>query len=191
MWLHGSQSTTTGGRVARNGHICAMRLLVRAEHALRVDDALGLPVEPEVKSTLAMVSGPSARSGLDARGRARAASASSGGAAPAAAAAHDAARRGRERGEGALVAIGVGRVDQPGREDARDRAELGEVLARPSVYAGETGADRARRVHRGEREQRVIDAVPGEDAASGALGREAAIEQRLGEARRAAAPRRR
>lgn len=60
VWLHGSQSTNTGAVLARNGHIWTIACWL--EHIMRwvVRTPLGPPVEPEVNSTFAIVSGPTA-----------------------------------------------------------------------------------------------------------------------------------
>jgi hypothetical protein len=60
VWLHGSQSSTTGGRSRTKGHSSSMARWL--EHSIRwvLITPLGCPVEPEVKSTLATASGPCA-----------------------------------------------------------------------------------------------------------------------------------
>ena len=56
VWLHGSQSTTTGGVRSRKGQICALACWL--EHIMRwvLITAFGAPTEPEVNRNLAMVS---------------------------------------------------------------------------------------------------------------------------------------
>ena len=58
VWLHGSQSTITGGASSRKGQVWAMACWL--EHIMRwvLMTPLGSPVEPEVKRILATVSGP-------------------------------------------------------------------------------------------------------------------------------------
>lgn len=58
VWLHGSQSSSTGGCSARNGHTWSIACWLA--HSIRcvVRTALGSPVDPEVNSSLATVSGP-------------------------------------------------------------------------------------------------------------------------------------
>src|SRR6186713_1190766 len=61
VWFHGSQQHSTGGSAARKRKW--ERIITWFEHSIRwvLMTPFGLPVEPEVKSTLAMVS-PSTRS---------------------------------------------------------------------------------------------------------------------------------
>ena len=58
VWLHGSQSSSTGGCSVRNGHTCSIACWLA--HSIRcvVITALGSPVDPEVNRSLATVSGP-------------------------------------------------------------------------------------------------------------------------------------
>src|SRR5215468_4298505 len=57
VWLHGSQSTTTGGSSATK--LKPEASIAWFEHSMRwvLMTAFGLPVDPEVKRNLAMVSG--------------------------------------------------------------------------------------------------------------------------------------
>ena len=60
VWLHGSQSTTTGGRVANRGQ--SWRMACWFEQSIRwvLTTPFGLPVDPDVKRIFAIVSGPTA-----------------------------------------------------------------------------------------------------------------------------------
>src|ERR1700722_17496354 len=58
VWLHGSQSTTTGGRSARRGHTWAIACWFEQSIRCVLTTPLGVPVDPEVKRILATVSGP-------------------------------------------------------------------------------------------------------------------------------------
>ena len=57
VWLQGSQSSTTGGRSRRKGHATWMAAWLEQIMRWVLMTPLGTPVEPEVKSTLATVSG--------------------------------------------------------------------------------------------------------------------------------------
>src|SRR5690348_1765784 len=56
VWFQGSQQQSTGGSSARNGK--CVRIITWFEQSIRwvLMTPLGLPVEPDVKSTLATVS---------------------------------------------------------------------------------------------------------------------------------------
>src|SRR5580692_11057542 len=58
VWLHGGQSTKTGGSSARNGR--PQRIIDWLAHSIScvLITPFGWPVEPEVKSIFAIVSGP-------------------------------------------------------------------------------------------------------------------------------------
>jgi hypothetical protein len=58
VWCQGSQSTITGGSSCRNASM--VRTIAWLVHSMRwvLITALGMPVEPEVNSSLPMVSGP-------------------------------------------------------------------------------------------------------------------------------------
>src|SRR5580658_2260582 len=58
VWLHGSQSTTTGGRSARRGHTCAIACWFEQSIRCVLTTPLGVPVDPDVKRIFAIVSGP-------------------------------------------------------------------------------------------------------------------------------------
>ena len=58
VWLHGSQSTTTGGCSARNGQHAARLSWLAVSMRWVLTTPLGRPVEPDVNSTLAIVAGP-------------------------------------------------------------------------------------------------------------------------------------
>jgi len=59
VWLHGSQSTTTGGSSSSSGQFSAMACWLAQIIRWVLATPLGTPVEPEVKRTLASVSGDS------------------------------------------------------------------------------------------------------------------------------------
>ena len=65
---HGSQSTITGGCSARKGQICALACWLAESIRWVLMTPLGSPVDPDVKSSLAIVSGPTARAAAATRG---------------------------------------------------------------------------------------------------------------------------
>ena len=62
VWFHGSQSTSTGGVSSVNGQICASACWLATSIPCVLSTPLGSAVEPEVKRTLARLSGPTAAS---------------------------------------------------------------------------------------------------------------------------------
>src|ERR1700753_2455885 len=60
VWLHGSQSTMTGGSAARNGHTGRITCWLAASIRWVLSTPLGTPVDPEVNKILATLSGSTA-----------------------------------------------------------------------------------------------------------------------------------
>jgi hypothetical protein len=60
VWLQGSQSTMTGRRALENGHSCAFACSFEQSMRCVVMTPFGSPVEPDVNSSLAIVSGVTA-----------------------------------------------------------------------------------------------------------------------------------
>ena len=55
VWLHGSQSTITGGVRSRKGQICALACWLEQIMCWVLMTAFGAPTEPDVNKNLAMV----------------------------------------------------------------------------------------------------------------------------------------
>ena len=177
VWLHGSQSTITGGASSVNGQTCASACWLATSMRCVLSTPLGIAVEPEVKSTFATLSGPTA---ANASSTARVAGV----------AASRGTRVAPEPLESTISAppkstalstppngAGVGCVDEPGLDQRGDVLDLAEVLAHQRVrrrdrHDGDAGEESA------ERQQRVVDAVAGEDQQRPPRP-EAAIQQRL------------
>ena len=186
VWLHGSQSISVGGSAAKLG--LTPRSIAWFDVIIRwvLITPLGVPVEPEVNRSLAIVSGPTfawARS-TSARGLGRQ---------------HRlerVARRGggRVRPDDDLHVRRHGRLDRGGegtavvcerqarRQQPDDRLELGEILGDQRI-GRRHGRVRNAGDHRAEADQGVIDAVAGEDR-DRPLDGEVPVDQALGDAAR-------
>ena len=60
VWLHGSQSTITGGRSARNGQPATIAAWFAQSIRCVLTTPFGVPVDPDVNRIFAALSGPTA-----------------------------------------------------------------------------------------------------------------------------------
>jgi hypothetical protein len=180
VWFQGSQSTRIGSASSTKGQSWAMPSWL--EHSIRcvLTTPLGRSVEPDVNRILAIVIGSDRLQGcLDSIGRGYGEKVFERREGPAGrvAAGHDLDPVPVECIERRLVARRVVDEDELGLKQLDDGAQLGEILAQ----AGIGGGDRRSResdAHRAERDERMVDAVLGQDG-DRPLRRQPAIQEGL------------
>ena len=138
VWLHGSQSTSTGGSARMNGHTWPSACWL--EHSIRcvLITPFGAPVDPEVNRIFATVSGPSAANArsTSAPGLGRLEVGERERRRPRSPATTTGTRRRRPSSAGAERAAVVGE-DHAGRAQAGDRADALVVAAEQRVGRAE------------------------------------------------------
>ena len=184
VWLHGSQSSRTGGAQSRNGNAWASIAWLAQIMRWVLITAFGRPVEPDVSRNLAIVSGPTAaraRSSFDAGPRGEEVGEREpidrvGGACG------DARNPGRDDGvERARKGGAVGGVDEAGRQQVKGELEPGEILRGERVGRRDRAIGHAD-LHRRQADQGVLDVVARQHD-DRPLGAEIELEQRRGDAR--------
>ena len=167
VWFHGSQSRTTGGASPRRGaRVCSD--IARLAHIMRwvLITALGMPVEPEVNSSLPTLSGVErGQRGVDGRRHRRGRQLGIGAAGQALG--RRAARAPASRRAGPARPAPWRRARRPAPSPRRadqveDVAQLDMVLAQQRIGRRHRRGRRAG-LHRGHGHQRMFDRVAAED----------------------------
>ena len=166
VWFHGSQSQSTGGASPRNAS--TERIISWLEQSIRcvLITPFGRPVDPDVNSTFAIVSEPTRSRASSTSAVADVATSDSNGC-------RGNVRRGRRRrhqlhvarqhlAKGALEAGAVGREHQARLHAVEHLPQRGELLRLQRIGRRDRRV-RDPDVHRGKREQPVVDAVAGQN----------------------------